>query len=121
MERFGNILLLADALHCLPISEAELERSFSRMKIVMPAGRSSLGSGEVDRLTNLVRISLEGPPVEKFDPQPVVNRICADKARRPKQKPRKAYRPREKAVDFVHEFFNGDLWEEEEEEEEEEQ
>ena len=114
MEKFGNILLLADALHSLPISEAELERSFSRMKVIMPAGQASLGSGEVDRLTNLVRISLEGPPIHKFDPQPVILRMCSEKARRPKQKPRKAYRARAKPTDFVMEFFNGDLWEEKE-------
>ena len=45
----------------------------------------------------------------------VILRICSNKARRPRQKPRRAYRERAKPVDFVKEFFDGELWDDEEE------
>ena len=78
-----------------------------------------LGSGENDRLTHLMRIVIDGPEFDAFDPAPVVDYFCSTAVRRPNQKKRKPYAKRERRNirlsennDFVSAFFNCTLEEE---------
>jgi len=65
----------------LPISAAQCERGFSAQNRIKNSKRSSLG---VSTTEDLMRISLEGPSVEDFDPRPAVDRWMnsAKRARR---------------------------------------
>ena len=52
-----------------PISNAKVERGFSAMRRIKTDWRSSLGE---DTLDSLMRISIDGPSLEHFDPKPAV-------------------------------------------------
>ena len=62
--RLVNILLI------FPISNAKVERGFSAMRRIKNDWRSSLGESTLD---HLMRISIDGPALEQFDPRPAVN------------------------------------------------
>ena len=53
----------------IPISSAQCERGFSAQKRIKSDVRSSLS---VTTTEDLIRISMEGPEVEYFDPSPAV-------------------------------------------------
>ena len=63
----------------LPLSNGQVERCFSRLKIVKTNRRSCLGK---DRLENLIRIQLEGPPLQHWDASRAVELWWTDKSRR---------------------------------------
>ena len=60
-----NILLPVQILLVLPISSANCERAFSAQKRIKSDVKSSLSTS---RLSDLIRISTEGPELELFDP-----------------------------------------------------
>jgi hypothetical protein len=86
-------------LFSVPISNAKLERLFSKLKRTKSDARCSLGE---ERLTNVLRIEEEGPPLGSFDASPVVQMWQSQKVRRPNQKRRKKYRARKKKVKYYH-------------------
>lgn len=68
----------------LPISAAQCERGFSAQNRIKNSTRSCLG---VSTTEDLMRISLEGPSLEQFDPSPAVDRwLSSKRARRPAYK-----------------------------------
>jgi hypothetical protein len=69
-------------LFLIPVSNAKLERLFSRLKRTKVDMRGSLGE---QGLTNLLRIGEEGPAVESIDVAPVVKLWAQKKSRRPNQ------------------------------------
>ena len=86
--QWSSILLIAELLYCLPISNAVVERLFSLMKRIKTEGRSSLGKV---RLSQLLGICLHGPSVEYFEPTRAVELWVTETNRRPNQRKRKPY------------------------------
>lgn len=82
---YKNVLLLVEVLFCLPVSASICERSFSLLKRTKRDTRASLGP---ERLENLMRISLHGPPITKFEAGPSMKRWADVTFRRPNQSKR---------------------------------
>ncbi|KAK0144423.1 Zinc finger protein 862 [Merluccius polli] len=83
-QEYKNILELVKIMLVLPISAAQCERGFSAQNRIKNSTRSSLA---VSTTEDLMRISLEGPSVEEFDPTPAVDRwLTSKRARRPDYK-----------------------------------
>ena len=55
---------LASGALAIPITSADCERGFSTQNRIKRAHRSTVG---IDRLNVLMRISMEGPPIDRFD------------------------------------------------------
>ncbi|XP_030288729.1 zinc finger protein 862-like [Sparus aurata] len=78
---YRNILELVMIMLVLPISAAQCERGFSAQNRIKTSTRSSLA---VSTTEDLMRISLEGPPLESYDPSQAVERWLSSKqVRRP--------------------------------------
>lgn len=60
-----NLVMLSKFLRCVPISTAECERAFSVMNNVLTPLRNKL---EFPRLSNLMFVSIVGPPIQNFNP-----------------------------------------------------
>ncbi|KAM9558481.1 zinc finger protein 862-like isoform 1-T4 [Salvelinus alpinus] len=81
---YKNILELVQLMLALPISAAQCERGFSAQNRIKNLTRSCLGASTTE---DLMRISLDWPSVEEFDPTPAVDRWLTSKhARRPTYK-----------------------------------
>ena len=63
---FSNLVHFIRILLLLPVSNAIVERGFSAMRRIKTDWRSSLGKESLD---NLMRISIDGPPTENFEPK----------------------------------------------------
>ena len=63
-EDFPSLLKLFDWLLAIPLSNAEAERDFSKLKIIKTRLRNQLGTRN---LNNLLQISINGPPLAEFD------------------------------------------------------
>lgn len=61
---FPNILHLVAIMMVLPVSNAQLERAFSAMGRVVTDWRKSLAT---ETISDLLLITLEGPPLSEFD------------------------------------------------------
>ena len=83
-----DVLTLIQLLFTIPISNAKLERMFSKMKQVKVIERCSLSQ---KRLESILRIIEDGPSIEDFDPTSAVNLWLAEKGRRPNQSKRRHY------------------------------
>ena len=85
---FPNFLSLVDLLLTIPAHSVECERGFSLMKHIKTSTRSSLGK---DTVTSLIRISLQSPDEESFNPLPAIQfwNSEASRKRRPFQPPYK--------------------------------
>lgn len=91
-DRWNMVLLLVELLLSIPISNAKVERMFSLMNHVKTDFRASLTE---NTLNNLIRIRMEGPPLEEFDPTPAIQLWAMGASRRPNQRERKHYSARE--------------------------
>lgn len=90
--QWNDMLIMIRLLFTIPISNAKLERLFSKLKRIKTAFRSSLG---FVRLENLLRILEEGPPIEEYDPTSAIELWASQKNRRLNQKPRNQYKSHE--------------------------
>lgn len=81
-----NILMLVEIILILPVSTACCERGFSCVKRIKSNLRSTLTTETLDVL---VRISLDGRSLEKFDPMPAVKHWweAGERSRRPGFRP----------------------------------
>ena len=79
---FKNILLLIEICFVMPLSNAELERLFSRMKRVKSKTRCHLSN---DRLGNLLRIGQERKELSPSTVVPAMTLWDKEKRRRPNQ------------------------------------
>ena len=79
---FQNLLHLAEIMLVIPISSAQCERGFSSQKRIKSDARSSLS---VSTTEDLIRISMEGPELQSFQPTAAVSKWmnCGQAARRP--------------------------------------
>jgi hypothetical protein len=66
-KKWNMVMILVEILFSIPISNAKVERLFSLMKRVKPDSRASLNEST---LNNLIRICVEGPKFEDYDPTP---------------------------------------------------
>ena len=78
-SKWTNLLTVVELLFCLPVSNGHLERIFSQLKLIKAERRACLGE---DRLDQLVRISVEAPPLSKWDASKAVELWWRDKTRR---------------------------------------
>lgn len=88
----SNLLLVSELLFSLPFTNAKVERTFSNLKVIKNDRRTSLLTSTLD---DLMEITCEGPPMEVFSAEHAVKIWWEDCTRRPNQRPRKEYRPRE--------------------------
>ena len=63
-ETFPNLLKLISAVLAIPVTSVDGERGFSTQNRIKRAHRSTIGT---KRLDVLMRISIQGPPIEQFD------------------------------------------------------
>lgn len=89
-KKWANILVLIELLFCLPVSNGRVERMFSSLKLIKTDRRSCLGE---DTLDDLMRISVDGPPLAQWTAKPAVELWWKDKARRSVQDERAPPRP----------------------------
>nr|XP_047132626.1 zinc finger protein 862-like [Hydra vulgaris] len=90
-KSWTSILTVAELLFTLPISNAKLERMFSKMKSVKSNYRTSLTESCV---SNILRILEDGPLLKEFNFLPAIELWWSDKGRRPNQKPTGIYKDR---------------------------
>ena len=86
-------MLLVELLLTLPVSNATGEKSFSLINRINIDSRASLSQ---PILSSLIRICIEGPQCDLFDPIPTII-LWNDsvKAKRPNQKKRRNYKKKE--------------------------
>ena len=89
-NEWKDFLTLVPILFIMPVSNAVTEGVFTGFRRIFTDYRGSLGA---QRLSNLMKISSDGPPLKDFDPGKAVEQ-WNKKKRRPNQKPRKEYRQR---------------------------
>ena len=82
-EQVPNHATLVELLLVFPVSNATVERGFSAMKRIKSDWRNRLNEETLD---NLMRISIDGPPLSRFDPQVAVEIFFAT-PRRPDIQP----------------------------------
>ena len=78
--KWNNILLIVEIVFSLPVSNAAVERVFSRINITKSNRRCSLSE---DRLDELVRIAIDGLPLKQWDASLAIKLWWSDKQRRP--------------------------------------
>ena len=78
-KRCCNVLGIIELLFCLPLSNGHLERIFSQLKLIKNDGRTNLSENWLDQL---VRINVDGPPMEKWDPSSALEIWYKEKCRR---------------------------------------
>ena len=70
---------MVELTFCIPLSNGHVQRCFSQLKITKTNRRVGLGE---DRLDQIVRIRIEGPTLEKWEPTNAVKLWWTDKTRR---------------------------------------
>ena len=88
---WANILIWAELLFSLPVSNGKLERVFSVLGTIKIDKRSLLTNESLD---DLVLLNSDKIPIDTFDPNPAIDLWWSAKARRPSQKTRKQYKAR---------------------------
>lgn len=68
-EDIKNISLLIEIMFCMSPSTAVCERGFSTMNRIKTSTRNSLGS---ETLNDLMRIAIDGPSIDLFDPSSAI-------------------------------------------------
>ena len=86
-HKWKSALLLVELLFTLPASNAKVKQLFSLMKRIKTDARNFLSK---DRFSSLLRVCIEGPSLQDFDPKPSMT-LWNDAvvARRPNQGKRK--------------------------------
>ena len=87
-NEWSDALLLVELLFSVPVSNAKLERMFSKLKRIKTIFRASLTSTRVE---NVLRIVEDGLPLVEYKVMPAVEAWAAEKHRRPNQQSRKTY------------------------------
>ena len=78
-KKWENILMDIEILFCIPVSNGQVERLFSQLKLVITDKRINLSN---ELLDSLLRINVEEPPLEQWDPTEAVNSWWTEKSRR---------------------------------------
>lgn len=78
-SRWSNILCLVQLLFCIPMANGHVERTFSILKLIKTERRNCLSENHLD---DLMRISVDGPPLSLWDATTSVHLWWKDKQRR---------------------------------------
>lgn len=78
-----DLLNLVEIMLVLPVTSAQCERVFSAQARIKTDTRSSLAT---ETLEDLIRLTADGPTLQEFQAQPVVDRWLNSAARRMKYK-----------------------------------
>ena len=109
---WSDAILIIRLLFTVPISNAKLERMFSKLKLVKTNIRCSLG---VNRLENILRIMEEGRIWETFGPTYVRKKWSTDKVRYTTEEKRsRSHKSRNSAKVNVTTLSDDDSYDEEE-------
>lgn len=74
--KWSNILSLVELIFVIPLPNGHVERCFSQLKLTKSDRRSCL---KQDRLDNLLRIRIEGPPLHKWNSDNAIHLLWGDK------------------------------------------
>ena len=88
---WGNVLIPANLLLCLPASNGKLKRAFSLLRTIKTDKRSRLTNQSLD---DLLRVLSSKVPLKSFNPDDSIDLWWLAKWRRLAQSERKEYRPR---------------------------
>ena len=88
---WNDILTVVELMFTFPVSNAKLERMFSKLKRVKTDFRASIQN---ERLEHLLRIVEDGPAIEVYEPTSAMRFWASAAVRRPKQRLRKPYKNR---------------------------
>lgn len=77
--KWSNILSLIELIFSMPLSNGHLERCFSQLKVVKSNRRSCL---KQDHLDDLLRIKIEGPPLDEWRSEDAIQLWWQAKTRR---------------------------------------
>lgn len=113
--QWKDILIMVELIFTIPVSNAKLERMFSKMKHVKTLNRSAL---KEKKLEAILRILEEGPPLQTYDPTPAIQLWMNAKYRRPNQRKRKTYKKREGKKSKIGSLSDSDTMSEQETENE---
>ncbi len=105
-RKWPNELILSELLLSLPFTNSKVERMFS-LKVIKTDRHNSL---QITTLDDLTEINVEGPPVPNISAEHAVDLWWTDCARRPNQRPRKEYQPRETRKDDEAVTFEDDQY-----------
>ena len=61
---YPNMSIIAQICRVIPIHTADVERTFSQLKLIKTRVRNRMNEKTLD---SLLRISIEGPPLENFN------------------------------------------------------
>lgn len=78
---YQNVLHLVEIMLVTPVATAQIERQFSFIKRFLGDWRLSLNM--MNTIEALLRICLDGPTCEEFDPQSSIEKWQAEAIRRP--------------------------------------
>jgi len=90
-SEWSNVLGLVTLLLSIPASNGKLERAFSQMNIIKTSKRSLMSN---DSLDDLLLLTLNEVPLNRFSPDTAIDLWWKDKQRRPNQQKRKKYKQR---------------------------
>lgn len=90
-SEWSNVLGLVTLLLSLPASNGKLERAFSQMNIIKTSKRSKMTN---DSLDDLLLLTLNVVPLNKFSPDAAIDLWWKDKQRRSNQQKREKYKRR---------------------------
>ena len=82
-SEWSNVLILAQLIFSLPVSNGKLERIFSTLKVIKVDKRASLGNSTLD---DLLVLNADKIPLQDFNPDPSIDLWWKAKTRRPNQK-----------------------------------
>ena len=88
--QWPNVLQLCQLVYSLPFSNSHVEQLFSTLKMIKAERRTRL---QTETLSDLLEITVEGPPLENFSPDEAIKLWWDDckTTRRTSQQPRKPY------------------------------
>ncbi len=78
-SKWSNLLSLVELLFCIPISNGHVERMFSHLKHIKSEKRSTMSENHLD---DILRISVDGPPLKDWDAGATIRLWWNDKQRR---------------------------------------
>ena len=110
-QTWKDLLILVELLFTIPVSNAKLERMFSKMKHVKTLFRASLSE---HRLESILCIIEDGPNFLDYNPMSAIKLWANDKVRRPYQKVR-TYKKRESVKRKLSSLSDSDTASEDEE------
>ena len=88
-SEWSNVLILANLLFSLPVSNGKLERTFSQVNLIKSTKRSSLST---DALSDLLVVNADKSSLKEFSPDSAIDLWWNAKTRRPTQGPRASYK-----------------------------